>query len=176
MPCNLCGSFHTALCRHSHAPTALSTRHRIGASTSTPSLQPYMPDRYFNNTVVEDLNKIAIGIMQVGLLYHCYVVVDPGSCRSCTAIAHRQPCSAGVLRLICVRNKRSISIIILQERNIPIADLYHRVTDKCGDVYKNCSICDDEYNNVTGAYLVGYRSNIITLHQLTDRRHSSCPA
>lgn len=63
---------------------------------------PYMPDRYLGNMVVEDLNRIATGIMQ--------------------------------------------------ERNIPIADLYTRVTDLCGQVYKNCSICDNEYNPQTGIY------------------------
>lgn len=61
---------------------------------------PYMPDRYFGNMVVEQLNTLATGLMA--------------------------------------------------QKGIPVADLYSRVTSFCGDVYKNCSICDNEYNNATG--------------------------
>ena len=61
---------------------------------------PYMPDRFFGNTVVEDLNARARTVMGT--------------------------------------------------RGIPVVDLYQHVIDKCGAVYKNCSICDDEYNPVTG--------------------------
>lgn len=73
-----------------------------GAKLAYVLTTPYMPDRYFGNMVVEQLNTIATGLMQA--------------------------------------------------RGIPVIDLYSRVTAFCGAVYKNCSICDNEYNPATGIY------------------------
>lgn len=75
---------------------------RTGSKLVYVTTTPYMPDRFFGNTVVEDLNTKAKAIMAA--------------------------------------------------RNIPVADLYTRVTDLCGAIYKNCSICDNEFNNATGVY------------------------
>jgi len=47
---------------------------------------------------------------------------------------------------------------VMSGHAIPVLDLYQRVIDKCGAVYKNCSICDDEYNPQTGI-TCGYHYN-----------------
>lgn len=39
---------------------------------------------------------------------------------------------------------------IMRTRGIMVADLYQHVISLCGPLYKNCSICDNEYNNKTG--------------------------
>jgi hypothetical protein len=36
-------------------------------------------------------------------------------------------------------NARALAVVTA--RGIPFIDLYTRVTDKCGDLYTNCSIC-----------------------------------
>jgi len=51
-----------------------------------------------------------------------------------------------------VEDLNNIAQNIMATRNIPVLDLYHHVTAFCGDFYYNCSICDDEWNNVTKTY------------------------
>jgi hypothetical protein len=57
-----------------------------------------------------------------------------------------------------VEDLNNIAINIMNQRKIPVADLYHHVTAFCGDIYYNCSICDDEWNNVTKT-TCGYHYN-----------------
>lgn len=49
-----------------------------------------------------------------------------------------------------VEQLNEIARSIMAPRGIPVIDLYAHVIDFCGNVYANCSICDNEYSNVTG--------------------------
>ena len=51
-----------------------------------------------------------------------------------------------------VEEQNAIAARIMTAENIPSVDLYSRVTAKCGELYTNCSICDDEsrFNGVEG--------------------------
>jgi len=49
-----------------------------------------------------------------------------------------------------VEDLHRIATAIMQQRGIPIIDLYSRVTALCGAVFKHCSICDNEYSPSTG--------------------------
>jgi hypothetical protein len=51
-----------------------------------------------------------------------------------------------------VEELNAIAVGIMASRGIPVADLYGAVTAYCGESYRWCSICDDEFNNATGVY------------------------
>jgi hypothetical protein len=97
-----------------------------GAKLLYVTTTPFMKDRFYGNMVVEQLNAIAVPIMQ--------------------------------------------------QRGIPVADLYSHVTSFCGAVYNTCSLCDDELDNVTNIYC-GYliaRQDGIILAPSSRRSIQSC--
>lgn len=49
-----------------------------------------------------------------------------------------------------VEDLNRIAIPIMTARAIEVVDLYSHVTAFCGAVYKNCSLCDNEYDPATG--------------------------
>ena len=54
-----------------------------------------------------------------------------------------------------VEDLNALALPIMAARSIEVADLYSHVTAFCGAVYRNCSLCDNEYNpqtNVTCGY------------------------